>query len=75
MIKAKDMQKDINKEWIKEKWEELEGNTTGRKSFHIGKHVVTKATSDKFAEELAENGFIVSYGINTHGVKLLIVDW
>ena len=75
MIKAKDMDKIVNDKWIEDRWADVEASKFGRKAFHIGRHVVTKATSDKFAGELAKNGFIIRYGVNSHGVKMLIVEW
>lgn len=75
MVEAKDMKKIINTKWIDDRWADVEASKFGRKAFHIGRHVVPKATSDQFARELTKKGFIISYGVNSHGVKMLIIEW
>ena len=75
MVKAKDMKKVLNTKWIEKRWKDVEESKFGRKVFYIGNHVVSKASSDQFAKELVQNGFTVSYDMNGHGVKLLVIEW
>ena len=75
MIKAKDMKKNIDNEWISKNWEALKKSTSGRKAFMTGKYSANKATVSQFERELSENGFMVSFGFNSHGVKMIIAEW
>ena len=75
-LKASDLKKSFDSKWINEKFNSIKKNqAVGRWSTAVGKYSCTPSTLNEFARILKENGFRVDYGVNSHGVKTIIVTW